>query len=342
MNPNKAQGPDCLHPKLLKELCNEIAPVLTKIFQLSLKSGEVPQDWRQGNIVPIYKKGDKHKPSNYRPVSLTSICSKIMEHIVVSNIRRHLDRYDILADEQHGFRNKRSCESQLLTFTQSLFNSVSGGGQVDTIVLDFSKAFDKVPHQRLMSKLDFYGIRGDLHRWIETFLSNRIQRVMLEGSISSSSKVLSGVPQGTVLGPTLFLLYINDLPSYVNSPVRLFADDCVIYREIKTYQDVSTLQSDVNGLHRWERDWLMDFNAEKCFVLNITRKRNPSKNKYSLKGQVLQTVKTTTYLGVEISDDLSWSPHISKITKKANRSLGFLRRNLVTNNSQVKTKPTPP
>ena len=145
-------------------------------------------------------------------------------------------------------------------------------------------------------------------------------------SISSSSKVLSGVPQGTVLGPTLFLLYINDLPSYVDSPIRLFADDYVIYREIKSYQDASTLQSDINGFQWWKRDWLMDFNAEKCFVLNITRKHNPSKNKYILKGQVLQTVKTTTYLDVEISD-LSWSPHVSKITKKANKcwvSLGVI------------------
>ena len=192
-------------------------------FSYPFKSGEVPLDWGQGNIVSIYKKGDEHKANNYRPVSLTSICSKIMEHIVVSNIRRVLNRYDILAEEQ----------SQLPTFTQSLFNSVSGGGQVDTIVLDFSKAFDKVPHQRLMSKLDFYGISGDLHRLIEAFLTNRIQRVMQEGSISSSFKVLSGVFQGAVLGPILFLLYINDLSSYISSPVRLFTDDCVIYREIK-------------------------------------------------------------------------------------------------------------
>ena len=190
-----------------------------------------------------------------------------MEHIVVSNIRRHLDIHDILADEQHGFRNKRSSENQLLTFTQSLFKSVSGGGQVDTIVLDFSKAFDKVPHNRLMSKLDFYGIRGDLHRWIESFLRNRQQTVVLEGSKSSTSSVISGVPQGTVLGPTLFLIFINDLLSYVKSPVRLFADDCVIYREIKSSLDASTLQSDLNNLHRWEREWLMELNPEKCFCL---------------------------------------------------------------------------
>ncbi len=120
LNPSKAQGPDLLHPKLLKELSNEISPILTSIFNHSLQSGEVPEDWRKGNIVPIFKKGDKHKPSNYRPVSLTSICSKLIEHILVSNIRKHLDTNNILVDEQHGFRPKRSCESQLLTFTQFL------------------------------------------------------------------------------------------------------------------------------------------------------------------------------------------------------------------------------
>ena len=157
LNPNKAQGPDGLHSRLLKLLADEIAPILSVIFQHSINTGDVPIDWRQGNIAPIYKKGDKHKASNYRPVSLTSICSKLIEHIIVSNLRDHLDKHNILANEQHGFRAKRSCESQLLTFTHELFNNVSGGGQVDAVVLDFSKAFDKVPHDRLMAKLDHYG-----------------------------------------------------------------------------------------------------------------------------------------------------------------------------------------
>ena len=189
-----------------------------------------------------------------------------------------------------------------------------------------------------MTKLEFYGIRGDLLQWIEAFLRNRQQRVVLEGCMSSTSQVLSGVPQGTVLGPTLFLLFINDLPSYVDSPVRLFADDCVIYREIKSNYDSVRLQEDLNNLHRWEQKWLMNFNADKCFVLNMSRKRKPLKNSYHLKDSLLQTVKTTTYLGIEISNDLNWTPHINKITKKANRALGFLRRNIVTSNEKVKSQ----
>ena len=261
-----------------------------------------------------------------------------MEHIVVSNIRRHLDLNNILSDSQHGFRNKRSCESQLISFTHDLFNSVSGGGQVDVAVLDFSKAFDKVPHRRLMEKLSFYGIRDNAHTWIYNFLSDRHQQVVLDGCHSDKAPVISGVPQGTVLGPTLFLLYINDLPECVASQVRLFADDCAIYRAIKTEQDKQILQRDLEILHNWEVKWLMDFNPDKCFVLNITRKKYPMLNKYTLKNVTLQTVKTTTYLGIEISNDLRWSPQIEKCTQKANKTLCFLRRNLKTNNIAVKTQ----
>ena len=248
-----------------------------------------------------------------------------------------MDTHSILAPEQHGFRSKRSCESQLIAFTQELFNKVAGGGQVDAVVLDFSKAFDKVPHARLMSKLDFYGIRNNTHDWVQSFLNNRQQRVVLDGCSSSTASVLSGVPQGTVLGPTLFLIFINDLPDCVKSPVRLFADDCVLYREIRNAQDASILQQDLKALNRWEQTWLMEFNADKCFILNITRKRHPMLNKYQLHDTILQTVKTATYLGIEISNDLRWTPHIDKVAKKANKSLGFIKRNIKTNNKYVKT-----
>ena len=192
-------------------------------------------------------------------------------------------------------------------------------------------------HDRLMAKLDYYGVRSDSHNWIRAFLSNRQQRVVLDGCFSTCAPVLSGVPQGTVLGPTLFLIFINDLPSCVNSSVRLFADDCVLYRRIRSVQDSITLQQDLNALNRWEENWLMEFNPDKCFVLNITRKRKPSLNTYNLHHTQLQTVNTTTYLGVEISNDLRWSHHIDKITKKANRSLSFLKRNIKTKNKYVKT-----
>ena len=153
---------------------DEISPVLTKIFQMSLDTGEVPADWRKANIMPLFKKGDKHQASNYRPVSLTSVTCKVLEHIIHSNVINHFLHQDILCDNQHGFRSKRSCETQLITTLQSITSQLrTGRDQVDVILLDFSKAFDKVPHRRLLHKLDFYGVRGDTLRWIQSFLSYR-------------------------------------------------------------------------------------------------------------------------------------------------------------------------
>ena len=227
LNQYKAAGPDSLPTFILKVAATEIAPVFTKIFQKSYDTGTVPSDWRDANIVPIYKKGDKQQPSNYRPVSLTSISYKIMEHIVHSNIMGHFEKNNILCDEQHGFRKKRSCESQLITTIEGIASQLpSGKDQVDVILLDFSKAFDKVPHQRLIHKLYFYGVRGENLLWVKSFLNARKQRVLLDGKTSDQTDVSSGVPQGTVNGPLYFLAFINDLPECTSSETRLFAGSC--------------------------------------------------------------------------------------------------------------------
>ena len=252
LNPNKATGPDGLHPRLLKSVSTQIAPVLQSIFTQSLTTGDVPEDWRSANISPIFKKGDKSLPSNYRPVSLTSVCSKVLEHIIHSHMMKHLDKYNILSPAQHGFRKGLSCESQLLVTTHDLTSALDQGKQVDAIVLDFSKAFDMVPHNRLLSKLQHYGISGNLLSWLQAFLTQRTQAVVLDGESSKPTKVLSGVPQGTVLGPLLFLLYINDLPDIVGSNVRLFADDCLLYRIIEHPSDVQGLQADLDALTHWQ------------------------------------------------------------------------------------------
>jgi len=333
---NKAAGPDLIPPRILKAAANPISFCLERIFQASLSTGLVPEDWKQANITPVFKKGERFKASNYRPVSLTCICSKLLEHIIVSNIMTHFEKNDILVDCQHGFRSKRSCETQLLNLTQELHNSLEDKEQVDMVVLDFSKAFDKVPHQRLMSKLWNYGIRGNTHRWIQSFLVHRTQRVVVDGEASDWASVLSGVPQGTVLGPILFLAFINDLPRSVQSNTRLFADDCVIYRNVKNDQDCAALQHDLAQLEQWEDNWLMSFNAAKCSTIAITRKRKRLTFPYSLHGQVLDRVDSATYLGVELSADLTWAKHINKTTMKANRQLGFLKRNIPINNQKLK------
>ena len=202
LNSNKAQGPDEISPRLLKELHTrhtEIAPILTIIFQRSLDTGIVPKDWKHAIITPAFKKGSKSKPSIYRPISLTCIASKLMEHIIVSNMMDYFDTHNILCPQQHGFRwSKHSCETQLIGFTKEIADSLDQGQQTDVIIMDFSKAFDKVDHHKLVHKLKHMGVNPYITTWSKDFLHNRSQQVLVDNKVSHSLPVLSGVPQGSV------------------------------------------------------------------------------------------------------------------------------------------------
>ena len=182
-----------------------------------------------------------------------------MEHIIVSNINKHIAFESILADCQHGFRSQRSCETQLVQLFHDLVSNLDrvlnrNHGQTDVIIMDFAKDFDKVPHWRLLYKLDYYGIRGSTHKWITSWLSERSQKVVLDGQASDPVLVLSGVPQGSVLGPVIFLIFINDLLENIRSSVRLFADDCVCIGTLNSPMDCQILQDDLNSLAQWEAD----------------------------------------------------------------------------------------
>ncbi|KAI8518818.1 hypothetical protein Bbelb_020750 [Branchiostoma belcheri] len=178
-------------------------------------------------------------------------------------------------------------------------------------MLDFTKAFDKVPHGRLISKLEYYGIKGPTLNWLKAFLTNREQTVVVEGKASAPVKVASGVPQGTVLGPLLFLLYINDLPDQLDSNVRLFADDCLLYVELSTQTDSQLLQKDLNTLEEWQSKWLMQFNPEKCYIMHMTNKRTPHATSYQFCGQALATTKIHPYLAVTLTSGLKWGAHVA-------------------------------
>ena len=337
LNPSKALGPDELHPRVLKELAVELGPVFAHLFQQSIDTGEIPKEWSLANICPLFKKGDRSLARNYRPVSLTCIPCKLLEHIVCSNIMAHLDEHELLSDRQHAFRKWHSCETQLTTVINDWAKILDKKGQVDTFILDFEKAFDTPPHELLKSKLFSYGIGGTTLNWINAFLCFRQQRVVVNGIKSDWAPVVSGVPQGTVLGPLLFSLYINDISADIESEIRLFADDCVCYREIKNEEDTLKLQRDIDRLGSWARKWGMRFQPVKCNMMQLTNKRSSKiQANYTLEGTLLENVESIKYLGVTITNDLKWNTHISNVCTKANRTLGFLRRNLYSCPPDVK------
>lgn len=336
LSSHKAPGPDGIHPFVLQKCATEITPILTKLFNQSINTGVLPSAWTKANITALFKKGSRTDPSNYRPVSLTSICCKIIEHVIYSHVMRHLDQHKALSNVQHGFRARRSCETQLLTTIHKIWNENEHATQVDAVILDFAKAFDTVPHRRLLHKLDHFGVNGSLHQWISSFLVGRQQSVNIQGTRSSPVDVLSGVPQGTVLGPLLFLMYINDLPDNLKSHVCLFADDCIVFRVISSVSDCEIIQSDLKQLENWEKKWMMSFKPEKCTILHFTRKSNKIQYSYKLSGHFLQTVDHHKYLGVTLSGDMKWNTHIDKSVSKAYSMLGFLRRNLSNAPRKVK------
>ena len=330
INPSKASDPDQVPCRILRELSVELAPVLTVIFTQSLETGMLPSPWCTAYVTPVFKKGSTCQPENYRPVSLTCVTCKVLEHIICSHIRAHLDKHGILSRLQRGFRASFSCETQLLTTVQDLLNIRDHGHQTDMVVLDFSKAFDKVPHGRLLSKLRLYGIQEPTLKWIEAFLGDRTQSVVVDGCHSTTASITSGAPQGTVLGSLLFLLFINDLPSVLDpgTKCRLFADDCLVYCAIHTIEDQILMQRDLDALQNWSETWEMHFNAKKCNVTTLAPGVSPLSYFYQLNNTILDRVNACDYLGITTSENLSWTDHITANAKKANARLGFLHRNL--------------
>ena len=314
-----ASGPDGIPTMLLKQTAVEIAPAVTLLFQASLDQGKVPSQWKKANIVPLFKKGSRSEAANYRPISLTSVLCKLCEHIIHCAVMQHLTDNNILSDAQHRFRKHRSCETQLICMMDDLAKGLDNKSQIDVVLLDYEKAFDKVSHQHLLKKIEHYVIRDKTLDWITDFLHSRTQSVLVDGQQSCISNVSSGVPQGSVLGPLLFLAYINDLPDCISSSTtRLFADGSLVYGEVSSHDDAANLQKDLDALQAWESKWLMRFNAAKCQVLQVTNKRNPFPASYTIHSQVLETVNSAKYLGVHLDSKLNFNNHVDSITRKAN------------------------
>ena len=340
LSPGKAAGPNNISPHVLKELAEEVAPILTLIFQSSVDTGSLPVDWKDVHVTPVFKKREQYDPANYRPVSLTSVCCKVLEHISTITIMDHLERNNIVCSQQHEFRKKRSFKTQFLEFADELIengiiiNMIVGilgkkkmknlahGQQTDILIVDFGKAFSKVNHSLLIHKLNQYGSQGEISRWISDFLNNRRQAGVCQPPVWCTTR-------GIRLGPCLFLIYINDLPETSTAQTRLFAGDTVAYKAV-------TQLRDLNQLAEWEKWWDMAFNPGKCTSLPVTRSRKPLGHQYELHGQMLETVSTAKYLGVTISRDMNWSEHINNVCTKSNKTLGFLKRNLKISSRKIK------
>ena len=331
LSPDKAVGPDDISCRMLKLCANSISPVLARIFNISISSGTLPSSWKTANVVPVYKKGNRCDLKNYRPIALTSIVVKMLESIVSDHIRHHLLYNGLLYSDQHGFSPGKSCSTALseavCEWNRILDRRTSPSPRVDLISVDYSRAFDSISHAVLLEKLHHtYGFRGPLLNWISSFISNRKQRVVFRGQMSAFVSVLSGVPQGSVLGPLLFNIYTNDLHLHLNSKVNQYADDSFISRTINNYSDEVILQNDLNTLDWWSENNALQLNPQKCQVMCICRRtKNKPTPVYYVSNTKLSVASSLRLLGVQVSSDLSWNEHVSNVTKKCNRLIGFLK-----------------
>ena len=326
---NKSAGPDGIHPRVLKETHASINVYLKHIFDCSMQSGEVVEDWRSSCVVPLFKKGRKDIISNYRPVALTSVCCKILESIIKDHLLEYFLKNNLFAKYQFGFLPSRSTTLQMLGFLDVLTKAVDVGNEVDVIYTDLEKAFDKIPHEKLLYKLERYKVHDQVLRWIRGYLNNRTFRVRLNGEYSGALQVVSGVPQGSVLGPLLFLIYINDIYTVCES-MFLFADDAKLFKVLSSKEDCFRLQNDINGVVEWFNRWQMHVNMGKCCLLHVGGKHFI--NKYhliDLDGTTCEipTLESVSDLGIIMDSKLQFKDHILTRVKKANMMLGIIARN---------------
>ena len=332
LDTKKACGPDGISPRILKECANELSHSLAALFNYTLAAGKLPREWKVANVVAIFKSGERSSAENYRPISLTCVVVKVVERLIHDHIMEFLTDLQLLCDNQHGFRERRSCITQLLQLVHDWLSVMDKRESVDAVFLDF----DKVSHLHLIQNLHLYSINGQITSWIEDFLTARQQRVVVGGETSKWLDVTSGVPQGSILGPLLFIIYINDLPSSVTCNAEIFADDSVIYRRIVNPTDCFQLQQDINNVANWSNYWHLHLRTDKCKVLHVSRKRAPIHHDYCLENLVVPKVGVRKHLRIwlEKKASLSWDSHISNICAKGGRVLGLIKRTFTTKNRQ--------
>ena len=327
LDEQSSPGPDELHPRILKHLSSVISYPLALLFQKSLDCGKLPAGWKMAVVKPMFKGGRLEDPANYRPVSLTSVLCKVFEKMLKQKIDSHFRHLGLWSSEQHGFRQGRSCTSNLLLAREMWAKTLDAGGRADVIYVDFSKAFDRVPHRRLLSKLSAYGISGKILAWIKDFLVDRSMRVKVNETLSDSVPCFSGVPQGSVLGPILFNIYVNDLPQRISADCLLYADDLKLWLRVNDDTDVDNLQTALDCLDHWSKEWLLPINIAKCCVLPIGGIQPVGV--YHIGGFLLRESSLERDLGMLVSSDFRMTDESRRKSIAASKLMWAIRRSFV-------------
>ena len=328
LDTSKATGPDMINPRLLKEASFILKYPLCRLFNMSLATCNFPSEWKLANVTPVFKKDCPSSLKNYRPISLISVVGKVMERCVYKHIYNYLLTNRIVTSNQSGFTPGDSAINQLLYITNEFGKALDEGKEIRVIFCDISKAFDRVWHKGLLRKLKSVGIRGHLLGWIESYLSNRRQRVVINGCTSEWQNIYAGVPQGSILGPLLFIIYINDIVSDISSCIKLFADDTSLYLIVDDpLHTAEMLNQDLAKIHDWSMKWLVKFNPQKTESMTISRKLDrPFHPPLVMDNNIISTVSEHKHLGLTISDDGGWGKHVDMIYKKAYTRVNILRK----------------
>lgn len=325
LDPNKGSGPDQIPNIFLFNTYKSISVPLNIIFNRSLTESIFPKQFKNSNVTPIFKNGDKSDVTNYRPICLSNAISKIFERIVHTHLYKYLERE--IDMKQHGFMSNKSTLTNTMIYSDYISRTLDEGGELHAIYTDFSKAFDSVNFEILLAKLGSYGIQGNLINWIRDYLTNRTLRVIFVGGKSFEFVPNAGVPQGSILGALLFNVFINDLGSLLNCEYLLYADDLKLYRKITNHNDILCLQGNIDILDDWCSKNKISLNISKCKFISFTLKHHGFDGEYyTIQGKKLEKVKCIKDLGILFDTKLKFEEHIKHITSKANRMLGFITR----------------
>ena len=327
LNTSKATGPDNLNAKILKNTAKSISKPLAKIFNYSLYSHTFPSCWKKAHVSPIHKKGDQHIVNNYRPISLLCILSKVFERIVYRDVYNFLLKHDKLNKYQAAYREGSSTEFQLLEIYDSILKAVDSGKLTRYVFLDCSKAFDRVWHRGLIHKLKKLGITGILLKWFTSYLEDRSQCVVINGKVSEQRKLEAGVPQGSILGPLLFLIYVNDINDVVTtSQLRLYADDCSLFCSGKNINEINrNLNEALEKISQWAKDWKITFNAQKTESITFSTRKPRHIEPLVMNNTQIMEVNEHKHLGCILQNNCKWRRQLDNLTINCARKVDILR-----------------